>query len=118
MTDDATLSSFGTDADSGSVSERERECESESESESESAPELEPEPDSTSASTDDSQVETDTAEADAADADPHELTPSLATYAVQPPGAEPAHTCEQCDTVSRRLWRDDGRFVCPECKVW
>ncbi|ELZ02074.1 hypothetical protein C482_05731 [Natrialba chahannaoensis JCM 10990] len=107
MTDDATLSSFGTDADDDAASESA--AENGSAFDSESAP----------TSTADSQTETDTGdEKSATDATTIELTTSLATYAVQPPDSEFPHTCTECDAESRRLWRDDGQFVCPACKVW
>lgn len=27
-------------------------------------------------------------------------------------------TCEQCETGGKRLWADDGAFVCRNCKGW
>ncbi|WP_160166250.1 DUF7573 domain-containing protein [Natrialba hulunbeirensis] len=106
MTDDATLSSFGADSESDAVSESTGETGSASNSES--AP----------TSTADAQTETDTADEEPATDVPSELTPSLATYAVQPPDSESGHACTACDTESRRLWRDDDQFVCPDCKAW
>ena len=26
--------------------------------------------------------------------------------------------CAECETTTRRLWRDGEAFVCPECKGW
>ena len=36
------------------------------------------------------------------------------TYRWQPDG----ETCEDCGTTTERGWRDDERFVCPDCKSW
>ncbi|OIB58138.1 DUF7573 domain-containing protein [Natrialba sp. SSL1] len=108
MTDDATLSSFGTDPDDDVVSESTGETGSAADSES------------ARTSTADAQTKADTETEDkehATDA-PAELTPSLATYAVQPPNSEPAHTCRKCGSESRHFWCDDGQFVCPDCKAW
>ncbi|OVE85127.1 DUF7573 domain-containing protein [Natronolimnobius baerhuensis] len=36
----------------------------------------------------------------------------LATYAWG------EYVCTRCDAESERVWRDDGAFVCPDCKEW
>ena len=28
------------------------------------------------------------------------------------------YTCSRCDTETDRVWREEGSFVCPECKSW
>ncbi|WP_254762305.1 DUF7573 domain-containing protein [Natrinema marinum] len=28
------------------------------------------------------------------------------------------YTCGRCGAATERVWRDDGDFVCPECKEW
>ncbi|MFC4542508.1 hypothetical protein ACFO5R_11325 [Halosolutus amylolyticus] len=28
------------------------------------------------------------------------------------------YTCARCDRAADRVWREDGAFVCPECKDW
>jgi hypothetical protein len=40
--------------------------------------------------------------------------PATATYRWQPDGA----TCGDCGATTERQWRDDERFVCPDCKSW
>ena len=40
--------------------------------------------------------------------------PATLTYRCQPAGA----TCEACGATTERQWRDDGQFVCPDCKSW
>lgn len=36
------------------------------------------------------------------------------TYGWTPDGAE----CADCGATVQRRWRDDGRFVCVDCKTW
>jgi len=40
--------------------------------------------------------------------------PATPTYRWQPDGA----VCEACGAATERGWRDDGGFVCPDCKSW
>ena len=28
------------------------------------------------------------------------------------------YACSQCEGTTDRVWRDDGDFVCPDCKEW
>ncbi|AGB38257.1 DUF7573 domain-containing protein [Natronococcus occultus] len=29
-----------------------------------------------------------------------------------------SYSCRRCDREVERVWRDDGAFVCPDCKSW
>ena len=40
--------------------------------------------------------------------------PTHSTYCWTPEGAE----CAECGATVGARWRDDGRFVCPDCKAW
>ena len=44
----------------------------------------------------------------------YDTEPANVTYRWQPNGA----TCADCGTTTERGWRDDGAFVCPDCKSW
>lgn len=51
------------------------------------------------------------------DADETEPTPEpdgtgLSTYAWG------SYTCTRCESDTERVWRDEGAFVCPDCKSW
>lgn len=39
--------------------------------------------------------------------------PAVPTAAWRPGGA-----CDACGDPAERRWRDDGAFVCPDCKEW
>ena len=43
-----------------------------------------------------------------------EADPATVTYRWQPDGA----ACARCGTTTERQWRDDGGFVCADCKAW
>ena len=58
-------------------------------------------------------ADTDT-EATADASTDHDPDPATATYRWQPDGA----TCEDCGATTERGWRDNGAFVCPDCKSW
>jgi len=47
----------------------------------------------------------------ASDSDPD---PTHSTYGWTPDGT----ACADCGATVRRRWRDDGRFVCADCKAW
>ncbi|MFO7834966.1 MAG: hypothetical protein R6V31_13195 [Halohasta sp.] len=49
---------------------------------------------------------------DGDDAKPIEL--ATVTYRWRSEGA----VCAQCGTSTETQWRDDGAFVCPDCKSW
>lgn len=54
-------------------------------------------------------------DADAADASAAvDTEPTTPTYRWWPDGA----TCGNCGATTERQWRDDGQFVCPDCKSW
>jgi len=40
--------------------------------------------------------------------------PATVTYRWRSDGA----VCAQCGTATEKQWRDDGEFVCPDCKRW
>jgi hypothetical protein len=42
------------------------------------------------------------------------VTPAESTYAWSPSGA----TCDTCGASVERRWRDEGDFVCADCKSW
>jgi hypothetical protein len=45
---------------------------------------------------------------------PTETEPATITYRWQPNGA----VCSRCGTSTQKQWRNDGQFVCPDCKTW
>ncbi|WP_435062109.1 DUF7573 domain-containing protein [Halobaculum sp. EA56] len=60
----------------------------------------------------DDDAEPDDAEAPAVAADAVE--PAEPAYDVSPDGA----ACAACGETVTRRWRDDGAYVCPDCKDW
>ncbi|MFP8952783.1 hypothetical protein ACLI4Z_07410 [Natrialbaceae archaeon A-arb3/5] len=56
----------------------------------------------------------DTTEPDEAapDSTESEFDSSLSTYAWG------EYACRRCGEDADRVWRDDGEFVCPDCKEW
>jgi len=68
---------------------------------------------------DDSEVAADDAteretEADATTLDPDAVEPATVTYQWTPAGA----SCDRCGARVERRWRDDGAYVCEDCKEW
>jgi hypothetical protein len=69
-----------------------------------------------------------TASEDAADSDTDAANATPGTASESDPGPDPAHAaygwtpggaeCAACGATVRRRWRDDGRFVCADCKAW
>lgn len=49
---------------------------------------------------------------DGDDADATAGDSGLSTYAWG------SYTCNRCDSDVERVWRQDGAFVCPDCKSW
>jgi len=43
-----------------------------------------------------------------------EPEPTPSAYGWTPDGAN----CADCGATVERRWRDDGQFVCPDCKDW
>ena len=70
-----------------------------------------PEPDANESEPDANESEADANEPDANESEP-EPTPSA--YGWTPDGVD----CADCGATVERRWRDDGRFVCPDCKDW
>ena len=101
MTDDATLSDFGVDAGESDDEESDPDSSSESEPNSSDDPE--------SADRTDGAVAVETAAERERDARPNA---ALSTYAWGD------HACGRCGAESERVWRDNGAFVCPDCKEW
>jgi hypothetical protein len=59
--------------------------------------------------------ECSSAEENATVEDTDEPTPAVTTtFAV----AGEERSCERCGDVTARRWRDDGAFVCRDCKEW
>ncbi|SFB81270.1 hypothetical protein SAMN05444422_102151 [Halobiforma haloterrestris] len=52
----------------------------------------------------------DSLESDSESSDPD--TTALSTYAWGD------YECDRCEEGTVRVWRDDGRLVCPDCKEW
>ncbi|MXR52008.1 hypothetical protein GRX03_10405 [Halovenus sp. WSH3] len=63
-----------------------------------------------------SDQEADDEPADAATEQSVDTTPdpTTATATVSPGGA----SCEDCGETVTRRWRDDGAYVCGDCKEW
>lgn len=58
---------------------------------------------------------------DDADAAPDDSPGSLESDADATPLSTYAwgdYECDRCGEGSDRVWRDDGRLVCPDCKEW
>lgn len=91
MTDDATLSDFGSPAaDDDSSHSRSDERDSSATAGAESA-------------------QTDTANGETGATG---TETALSTYAWG------EYTCRQCERATDRAWRADGVLVCPDCKEW
>jgi len=58
--------------------------------------------------------DTDTANATGETASDPDPDPTHSTYGWTPDGT----ACADCGATVRRRWRDDGRFVCADCKAW
>jgi len=78
--------------------------------------------------TDGSESADRTTSEDAADSDADSATATADTASDPDPGPDPTHStygwtpggaeCADCGATVRRRWRDDGRFVCADCKAW
>jgi len=53
-------------------------------------------------------------EGESDDPDEDAVAPAAPTYRWDPEGG----VCERCGETARLRWRDDGAFVCPDCKEW
>jgi len=65
---------------------------------------------------DETEAHTETHSDDADDTETHsdDVEPATATYRWDPDGVE----CPACGNVADRLWSQDGRHVCVDCKDW
>lgn len=102
MTDDATLSEFVGETGESDGDDRDESGEGGSAGDG-------------SATADRARSSTDSsadAETDGDDADATAIDSGLSTYAWG------AYTCSRCDSDVERVWREDGSFVCPDCKSW
>ena len=98
--------------------------ESEAESKSVSGTESDPEPDADTPddgadaeSHDEPSVDADAAEVDPAEEevlDPESVDPAQPTYDWSPDGME----CVACGDTTSTRWRQDGAYVCADCKEW
>lgn len=62
----------------------------------------------------DAAVENGPSETGASSQDVSAVEPPATTYQWTPDGA----ACANCGAVVERRWRDDGAFVCADCKEW
>lgn len=70
----------------------------------------------------------DPTDGDATDSDADAANATGDTASEPDPGPDPTHStygwtpggaaCADCGATVRRRWRDDGRFVCADCKAW
>ncbi|WP_121741851.1 DUF7573 domain-containing protein [Natronorubrum halophilum] len=96
MTDDATLSDFDSAVDraeTGDTADRQAD-----------SSEDDGEPMSKATAPEDS--------AEAAESGRLSRDSELSTYAWG------TYACGRCETDTGRVWREDGEFVCPDCKPW
>lgn len=60
-------------------------------------------------------TDSDASEGETAAAEVSEsVDPAVSTYSVAPEGV----ACERCGESVRARWRDEGAFVCGDCKSW
>ncbi|ELY54290.1 DUF7573 domain-containing protein [Natronolimnohabitans innermongolicus] len=126
MTDDSTLTDFlAVEADDGAEGGDENETEldaTESEDDRGDGPDTRSESDP---STDDSTV---APEVDADSNSNSNSNSSAHANSRSDPGGQPNtglstyawgnYVCHRCGDETDRVWREDDRFVCPDCKSW
>lgn len=56
----------------------------------------------------------------ATDSTPEQEDTAATVKSLDPPTGvwRPGAECAECGTGCNRLWNDEGRLVCPECKDW